>query len=226
MKATIALFVLGVGSLSHANLIANGGFESNTVNTGFTGYYGDVADGWSSFDDVYSGSPDMWDNNGVDGNLPGTSSYMSGVLASEGTKFAAMASDNSGFSEGVESTRFSLTAGTQYILSLDLLHDGFNGFNRHDPAELTVRLRQGNGPANVLGLLAANTVPSTWEARSLTFSVNQTDTYSLILSSETFDGRRPYLGVDNVNLEAVPEPGTMAALGLGLAAIARRRKRT
>jgi hypothetical protein len=212
--------------------IPNGGFELNTVNTGSGGYYfGDVADGWTKFDGVYfNPTPDMFDNNGVGGELPGSFTAFIGTAAYQGTKFAAVggwATDPNlpGFSEGIASTPVPLAANQTYTLQLAMMHDSTNSVSYNFPSPLTVRLRQGgSGPGTIVGLMSANTLPKTWQLRTLNFQVPTAGLYEIVLSNESVS-IGSYLGIDAVEL-VVPEPGGLAtALGMIALGQARRRRR-
>lgn len=225
MQRLFALFAgISLASLSSANLIFNGSFEvnSNVVNGGAN----DTADGWSHFLDLTPGaSPDVWDNNGVGGIMPGFAGFFVGMNAFHGTKFASLAGNPplNNYVEGIESTAFNLTANTTYVLSTQLAYYAGAPGGYHNPAALTARLRFGSNPSGVLSVLAANTASATWEQRTYSFQVATSGSYTLILSAE--DGVINYLGIDDVSLNPVPEPTTMAALGLGAAALIRRRSK-
>jgi len=211
--------------------IPNGGFELNTVNTSGSGYFfGDVADGWTKFDGVYfNPTPDMFDNNGVGGELPGSFTALIGTAAYEGTKFAALAGwatdpNLPGFSEGIASTPVPLAANQIYTLQLAMMHDSTNSVSYNFPSPLTVRLRQGgSGPGTVVGLMSANTLPKTWQLRTLSFQVSTAGLYEIVLSNES-TSVGSYLGIDAVEF-LVPEPGgTSTAIGIIGLWLARRRR--
>ena len=222
--ATISLLVVSL-SIAQANLIQNGGFEVNT-NAGANNGIDDTADGWSKFTDLSANSsPDVWDNNGVNGILPGLSGYFTGFTAFAGTKFASIAGNPSqnNYIEGIESSSFTLAANTTYILSAVYAYSGSapNGYN--NPAPVTARLRMVSFPSVVLTQLPANTLASTWQSSSYQFQVTNSGMYSLILSAE--GAVNNYLGVDEVALNPVPEPATLSVLALGGLAVLRRMKR-
>lgn len=215
---TCALAAFAAGAIAQ---IPNGGFETNTVGGGF----GDTADGWSNPVGLYpSSSPDTWDNGGVNGSAPGTSSYMTNVTAYEGKKWAAVATDAGlgGFEEAIESSTISLAAG-QYTVSAALLADGLNTFNRHGLAEINVYLRDSGGGVHFGGTLAANTGNQQWELRSTLVTVGTADNYSVIFANESIENS--YIGIDATNIAAVPEPATVATLSLGALTLLRRRRR-
>ncbi|MBV6457968.1 MAG: hypothetical protein HONBIEJF_01089 [Fimbriimonadaceae bacterium] len=226
MKRILGIAIAGAASISaHANLVANGGFEVNTVNTGVLRYWGDTADSWTK---VLT-TPDMWDNAGVQGNLPGDSGYMTGVTAFGGTKWAGIGTYSymwgnnnwARYKEGIESSSMSLSAGQLYDASAMILYDSTNSSGWNNPGIITIRLK-GTGPSFVVGTFAPNTLPKTWQARSLQFTVPTTGMYSLIMSMES--GPDAYVGIDDVGCAPVPEPATVAALGAGLATLLRKRR--
>lgn len=214
--------------------IPNGGFELNTANTGASGYFGDVADHWTKFDGLYfNPTPDLYDNNGVDGELPGSFTGFIGATAFEGTKFAALAgwaSDPNlpGFSEGIASTPVFLAAHQDYVLQLAMMHDSTNSVSYNSPSPLTVRVRQGgSGAGTVVGSMSANTLPKTWQSRTLTFQVGAAGLYEIVLSNESVSAAS-YLGVDDVQLFPIPEPSGAMLATAGLSCLGawrcRRRK--
>lgn len=222
------MMVLAAGQMAGA-AIPNGGFELNTVNTGGGGFFfGDVADGWTKFDGIYfNPTPDMFDNNGIDGELPGSFTALIGTSAYEGTKFAGIGGWSTdpnlpGFSEGIVSTPVLLTANHTYLLQLAMMHDSTNNVGYNSPTPLTVRLRQGgSGAGTVFGSMAANTLPKTWQLRTLSFQVGSTGLYEIVLSNESSIGS--YLGIDDVRF--VPEPSSMVAvICVAGFAFARRRR--
>lgn len=219
MRRIALLAFLGIAAGVQANLVPNGNFELNTVGGGF----GDTSDGWSVFPDVFAGgTPDTWDNGGVNGNAPGSATVLTGVTAYEGKKWIGLGAENSpNFSEGIESSSFVLTSGTIYRLSLAMLYDDSNNLGYNNPASLTVRLRT-TGASSILTVFGPPASGRTWETRSFDFVVGTSDNYTLILSNE--DTAKSYIAVDAVNL-VVPEPATMAALAMGGLALMRRRRR-
>ena len=84
------------------------------------------------------------------------------------------------------------------------------------------------GDGVLLGQISTNTVANNFQmVRNLSFGVGaglladgQLDIYLDLRNNSNGDG----YSIDYSKLEAVPEPGTLAALGLGLAALRRRRR--
>lgn len=225
--ACIAIIALSIGDRSYA-AIPNGGFEVNTVDSGPRDYLDDVANQWSKYNGVYSNpTPDMFANDGVGGSVPGGFSLLRDVTAYEGNKFAGLGAGMTegtipGFSEGIASTPVLLTSGKTHILQLAMLYDTTNDFGYVSPAPLTVRLRQGAGAGIVIGSMAANAAPKTWQLRTLNFQVAATGQYEIVLSNES--GPQSYLGVDDVRL--VPEPTALSlTCGLSLLIASHRRRR-
>lgn len=223
-KVVALCFFAVVSGFANANLLSNGSFETNTVVN--NGGADDRADDWTNFTDVCNfGSPDVWDNAGVNGLQPGFSGFFPHINAYDGSNFVTIASGSiQGFSEGIESRAVALSAGTTYRVSVAMAYDSHNTSPWTNPADLTVRLRQGANTSFVLTTLAANTVDDTWETRSYDFTVGVSDNYSVILSNEYFTVPS-YYAIDGASLVAVPEPASLCVLGLGLAAIARKRRK-
>lgn len=210
-------------------LVPNGSFESNSINTGGAGYFGDVPDDWSLFNGLYfNPTPDVFDDLGIAGELPGSFTAFIGVAPYAGHKFVGLAANLNninmpGFTEGIYSNPIAINANVNYTLQLALLHDSTNSVGYNAAAPLIVRLRQGAGAGTVIGSMAANTSPKTWEIRTLSFQVPTAGLYELVLSNES--PHASYLGVDDVRL--LPEPGVLSlAWSIGIAALASHPPRT
>lgn len=222
-KAGAILIGVGLTSFSSANLIFNGSFETNTVVN--NGGANDTADGWTTFADLTAAaSPDVWDNNGVGGIMPGFAGFFVGMTAYHGTKFASLAGNPplNNYIEGIESSPFALAANTTYVVTTQLAYYAGALGGYHNPAALTVRIRFGSNPSTIVGVMPANTASATWQLRTTNFQVSTAGSYTLILSAE--DSVINYLALDDVTLNPVPEPTTSFALGFGIALACRRRR--
>ncbi|MBI5708149.1 MAG: PEP-CTERM sorting domain-containing protein [Armatimonadetes bacterium] len=225
LKSILALSLITVAAAANANLVFNGSFETNT-NVGGNGGADDRPDGWLNFNDFNTqSSPDVWDNAGEDGLAPGSFGFFTHILAYDGTNMVSIASDGPNFSEGLESSAMALSSNATYRLTVRMAYDSHNGSGYNNPAPLTVRLRQGNGASSVLDVFAAPTADHAWELRTADFVVGSTDSYTLILGSESTTIKN-YFVIDDVSVvDLVPEPASVAALGLGTLALLRRRRK-
>lgn len=208
-----------------ANMVVNGNFEAG--NTGFTTSYLYIdydlvtdplygtppgtpanASGQGMYDDgrytITNVQPkvwhDLWRNN-VD--LTGHGWYM---------LFNGSTAGNSNvWSQNVT----GLQAGQQYELSFDI----FTAFAMdNERADLDINV----GGVNV-GSVIAPSGSSQWETLALTFTFNGSSDLVSILNVETaFSGND--FGIDNVAMNPVPEPTTLAVSVLGIAALLRRRR--
>jgi len=202
--------VVSCGSWASANLITNPGFEDSSVAAG----QGIMPVGWFAT----SGTPDTYSNDGSFGLAPSGFGNFPGVTSHGGNCWIA------GWSAIPESFMTSLTSpmspGTVYTMS-GWLHQALR-------ADLDNRggydVYFGNGfSASILAGHLGDTVSTGAGWQSYSFSFVPTAAYDSIFFMPT--GSSSYPGLDDVSLEAVPEPASIASMGLGLVALLRRRNR-
>jgi Protein of unknown function (DUF642)/PEP-CTERM motif len=195
---------------SHANLLANGSFESGAFvnqgnNTMSLAAGSTVITGWTIVTDTtaWIGASDPF-----------------GLGASDGSFFLDLTNYQAGAPFAGVSQVIATTPGTTYVLAFDL--GGSNFWGR--PDSIT---------ASAAGTSQTFTTPATgtnndWYHHSMQFTALSGSTTVLLQGAAGVN----YIGLDNTSVELgseppppLPEPGTLALLGLGLAGLGLSRRR-
>ncbi|MBI5708498.1 MAG: PEP-CTERM sorting domain-containing protein [Armatimonadetes bacterium] len=204
------LLLVGSASIGSANMILNGDFESN-----------------SASGDMYNLS-----NGGFTSTMSNTTGYGSGgeldIMTTSTYGFAPQSGSwKVGMATGIGTDAFSfdlsgsILNGTSYTLSFY--------------AAATTAIRPGTGPVDI-GISTSATSFGTqvyttgtgisgsgWQYFTTTFTAGINASYLTVQCAPT-GGDISWIHVDNFSLTAVPEPGSLAVLGLGAFLLARRRR--
>lgn len=199
LGAVVGLTALMLSPIASANLLTNGSFEESPELTQAGG-------GWGYFDPTQISGWESEDN-----NIEIWNSGFNGVNAADGNQFAEL---NAHPETGIAFTLFQdvvTTIGKSYNLSF------------------AYRARNGQESFNVsvanLDEQVLNTNTGEWTIYSGMFTAQEELTRLMFTS---VDPETETLGnfIDNVSIVAkVPEPGTLALLGLGLAGLGVFRRR-
>ncbi len=214
MKITLASFTLTLAGIASAqNLVQNGSFENGL----FTDTYGYGYQFVEPFDTNFpswmvSHYELLRGKNGV---------TYDGLTSSDGDYFLDLTGSQNNDMSVITQT-IQTTPGQHYRLSVDLgLAPHFNGYDQEGPITLRAHFGADSSDFNY-----HPTVPGMdWKTFSADFVA--VDSFTQIqLEGVSKPSQNSFFGLDNVKVEAVPEPTTIAALGLGAVAMLRRRKRS
>ncbi len=227
--------LLAVGTAGAANatdLIVNGGFESNTLNSSTTGLYN------TQFGNGYAQSVTGWTGSNVNNaynlyfskdptSLSAASQYDSGqgtgseFLQGNASQFAghgafvALDGDPTVQSYITQSVT-GLVAGKSYTLSFDWGAGQVASRTGATTEQLLVSLGSQQQATSILSNASASFTG--WNSVTMTFTATGTSETLEFLSAGTPTGLPPIAVLDNVSLsQNVPEPSTIGLMGAGLA---------
>lgn len=209
---TVGAF-FAVAPLASANMIINGSFESNTVGT--TAYNmsnGSFTAGVTAVTG-YGAAAEI--------DLMENSSNTFGLAATDGIYKLGIHTTAVGGSQDEFTFDLSsgITAGTMYTLSF-MAH----AVTDFDPGLNGVEVGISSSPSSFGTLVYSTGALGTaaWGTYGTTFTASVSGTH---LSVRSFGGEETWSHIDAFDLEVVPEPATMVAMGAGLLAMLRLRKK-
>ncbi len=219
---SLALLAMAVSSSAQ---ISNGSFESGVAYpNGPNIFVSGTPSPWYAT----SFTPDCYDNTGVDGwglaGIPAYDNMFKGMVAADGHRFLGFGAGST-FSEAFKQVMGPLTAGNTYVISASLAVDDLGKALAYGGPY------KGRGQVDVLingvsvGQFAPNTASLTWETRSVSFVAPTASSYSVefVALSDPLTHAPSYMGLDGIKM--VPEPVSMISLGVGLTALAMKRRR-
>lgn len=217
IRVFIGVGCVGASSLGSANLLLNAGFE------------GAGLPNWSNWGTI-SSYMNVYNNTGANGfSEPSFNGNFTGVVAQEGEQFVAGLSGPNGTGFISQTFAAPLEAGTRYNVS-GWLHQAIRTDLNH-PSSFAVLLMVSTG--DFTGFFNAGTFDPTvsttegWVFRSLEFvaPTNAASYHAITFITSIVPGQgNAYTGLDNVALEAVPEPVSATVLAVGSMMLLRRRK--
>lgn len=211
-----ALMAALLSTHASANILRNGGFE--TVPGSQTGE-GILPSEWAN---TGNRTADTFSNDGSYGLSPSFGGRFDGVNAHGGIRWTAANSTDP--EEIAQTLTATLEAGTLYRLS-GWIHRT-TSTSLPDHGGFFVVIRDNLDVERLLGSFEA-TATDEWEFRSFEFTAPSLSGSlpHLVFSAFSAGGTGAYVGLDDVNLEVVPEPSTLLVLVLGGVLWARKKAR-
>jgi Protein of unknown function (DUF642)/PEP-CTERM motif len=202
---------MGLGLTSHAaNLLTNGSFE-----------LGNFVPSEPGSMLLSAGALDITGWSVINGGLAWDGpSNPYGLTASAGSYFLDLTGDYDHSPYGGVQQTIATTIGGQYQLTFDI---GSSTAYDNNGGLIPVSIQANAGASSGTFTTATPTSASQWQAFSFNFTATSTTT--LISLDGQASKNIQYIGLDNVDIEAVPEPGTLMLLaGPGLLALVASRR--
>lgn len=226
--ALTALTLMTFAVPAHAGLLVNGSFENVTGATSSFSISKDATlNGWAA---TPNGNQvlDCLIFAGATTNLCGTSAFGGGMsfwsfpgASPDGGKYVAVDGDQ-GYSTPLTQTVSGLVVGTVYSVTFYQAAAQQSGFS----GATTERWQVSLGNSTQLSSLMQNADHGSvgWMNQTLSFTATSTSELLSFMAVGTPNGQPPFVLLDGVSVQAVPEPTTFAMLGLALLAIPLARK--